>query len=56
MPKLQNNSKQYTITISEELVKKMNWKKGDELFISKGRNEEFLYIEKMNNKKEGTNG
>jgi hypothetical protein len=49
MVKLQNTGKQYYITLSEELVKRMNWKKGEDLFISKGRNEEFLYIEKNRN-------
>ena len=49
MVKLQNNGKQFTITIPEELVKKMKWKKGETLFVSKNHNEEFLYIEKMNN-------
>lgn len=47
MAKLQFNGRQYTITISEELIKRMNWKKGDEIFISKSHNEDFLYIEKQ---------
>lgn len=56
MVKLQNTGKQYYITIPEELVRKMKWKKGKELFISKCHNEEFLYIESMHNKKGVKNG
>ncbi len=47
MAKLQYNGNQYTITIPEDLIRRMGWEKGCELFLSKGRNEEFLYVEKM---------
>lgn len=51
MVKLQHTGKQFQLTVPEELVKRMKWKKGDELFISKNHNEEFLYIERIKAKK-----
>ncbi len=47
MVKLQHTGKQFYVTISEEFIKRMGWKKGETLFVSKGRGEDFLYIEKL---------
>lgn len=47
MVKLQFNKKQYTITVSNDLVKRMGWKAGAELFISKDPNSDMLYIEEI---------
>jgi bifunctional DNA-binding transcriptional regulator/antitoxin component of YhaV-PrlF toxin-antitoxin module len=46
MVKLQHNGRQYTITIPEELVRKLGWKKGDELFVQKEREKKIVYIER----------
>ena len=48
MVKLQFNKKQYTLTISSDLIKRMGWKPGAELFISKDPNSDMLYIEEIN--------
>jgi hypothetical protein len=47
MVKLQFNKKQYTLTLSSDLVKRMGWKQGAELFISKDPNSDMLYIEEI---------
>ena len=47
MVKLQYNKKQYTITLSSDLVKRMAWKPGTELFFSKDPHSEMLYIEEI---------
>ena len=51
MTKLQFNGNQFTITISKELIERVSWKKGANLFVGKGRNEDFLYIEEAGKKK-----
>lgn len=47
MVKLQYTGKQYTLTISEDNIKRMGWKKGDNLYIAKLPDKTMLYIEKM---------
>lgn len=47
MPKIQHTGKQYTITLSEENMKRMGWKKGMEVYIAKDPDREVLYVEKM---------
>jgi len=47
MPKIQNTGKQFTITISEENIKRMGWKKGTEVYIAKDPDRNILYIEEM---------
>lgn len=47
MPKIQHNGKQFTITISEENIKRMRWKKGMEVYIAKDPDRNILYIEQM---------
>ena len=49
MVKLQfiKSNNQYTITISSEHIKRMKWKKGDEIYVTKHPDGEFLYLEKM---------
>ena len=44
MAKIQHNGKQYTITLPEELIKIMKWKKGLEVYIAKDPEKERLYI------------
>jgi hypothetical protein len=59
MPKIQHTGKQYTVTISEENIKRMKWKKGTEVYIAKDSEEDRLYIEEMpkvKNKGGGKNG
>lgn len=46
MVKLQHTGKQYYVTISEEHIKRMGWKKGIELYIAKDPDRNLLYIEK----------
>lgn len=47
MPKIQHTGKQFTITISEENIKRMGWKKGIEVYIAKDPDRNILYIEEM---------
>lgn len=51
MVKLLFTGKQYMITISPDLVKKMGWKRGSELIISKIPEKELLYIEEIKKRK-----
>lgn len=53
MVKLQHNGKQYTITLPEDLITAMNWKKGEQLIVSKNYGEDFLYIAKIGAKERG---
>jgi hypothetical protein len=53
MVKLQFNKKQYTITLSSDLVKRMGWKPGAELFISKDPNSDMLYMEEIKGDAQG---
>lgn len=45
MPIIQYNGRQYTVTISEEHIKRMGWKKGKEVYIAKDPDRNLLYIE-----------
>lgn len=51
MVRIQHTGKQYTITIPEEHIKRLRWKKGDEVYIAKSPEKNLLYIEKMPNKR-----
>jgi hypothetical protein len=54
MVKLQFNKKQYTLTLSSDLVRRMGWKQGAELFISKDPNSDMLYIEEIKSDSKNT--
>jgi len=41
------NGRQYTITISEEHIRRMKWKKGTEVYIAKNPEHDSLYVEEM---------
>lgn len=43
--------KQYQITIPIEHIRRMGWKKGDKLYITKDPEKDYLYIEKMPKRK-----
>ena len=47
MVKLQYNQRQYTITLSADLVKRMGWAQGTELFVSKDPHSNMLYMEEI---------
>ncbi len=47
MVKLLSTGKQYVLTISPDLVKRMGWKKGTEVIISKIPEKDLLYIEEI---------
>ncbi|MBU1005802.1 MAG: hypothetical protein KKC54_08955 [Nanoarchaeota archaeon] len=47
MAKIQHTGRQYIVTISEELIKVMGWKKGTEIYIAKEPDKERLYIVEM---------
>ena len=47
MVKILFTGKQYLITLSKDLVKRMGWKKGTEIIISKIPEKDFLYIEEI---------
>lgn len=47
MTKIQYNGRQYTITISEDNIKRMKWKKGTEIYIAKDPDRNLLYIEEI---------
>lgn len=51
MSKIQHTGKQYTVTIPEEAIKRMKWKKGTEVYIAKDPNRDLLYIEEIQSKK-----
>ncbi|MFA6089098.1 MAG: hypothetical protein WC755_04505 [Candidatus Woesearchaeota archaeon] len=55
MVKLQFNKKQYTITVSSDLVKRMGWSAGAELFVSKDPHSDMLYIEEITSLKSSSN-
>lgn len=52
MVKLQFNKRQYTVTLSSDLVKRMGWKPGEEIFISKDPHSDMLYVEKIDTHRE----
>jgi hypothetical protein len=45
MVKIQHTGKQYYITISEENMNRMGWKKGTDVYIAKDPDRNLLYIE-----------
>jgi len=47
MTKIQNNGKQYTVTISPEHIERMGWKKGTNVYIAKDPDRNILYIEEL---------
>jgi len=47
MTRLLFTGKQFIITISPDLVKRMGWKKGTEVIISKIPEKDLLYIEEI---------
>jgi len=51
MTKIQFNGNQFTITISKEIMEKMGWKKGTDIFVGKDRESDFVYIENLNKKR-----
>lgn len=52
MTKLQHNGRQHTITLPEDSIRRMGWKKGTELYIAKDPDRNLLYIEEMPNGKQ----
>jgi hypothetical protein len=51
MVKILFTGKQYIVTLSPDLVKRMGWKKGTEVIISKVPEKEILYIEEIKKRK-----
>jgi len=51
MVKLLSTGKQFVVTISPDLVKRMGWKKGTEVIISKVLDKDLLYIEEIKKKR-----
>lgn len=51
MVKILFTGKQYMITISPDLVKRMGWKKGTAVIISKIPEKDILYIEEIKERK-----
>ena len=51
MTKILHTGKQFIITISPDLIKRMGWKKGTEVLIGKDHDKDSLYIEEIKNKK-----
>jgi bifunctional DNA-binding transcriptional regulator/antitoxin component of YhaV-PrlF toxin-antitoxin module len=47
MAKIQFNNRQYTVTIPKEIIQRMGWKKGAEVFVGKDYDKNIVYIEKM---------
>ncbi len=47
MVKIQFNGNQYTITIAPEHIRRMGWKKGTEVYVTKDPDRNNLYIEEM---------
>jgi len=41
---LQHNGKQFTITIPEDVIKQMGWKKGTDLYVGKDIGKDVVYI------------
>ena len=52
MARILFNGKQYTLTISPDLIRRMGWKKGTEVIISKELNSDVLYIEEIKDEKD----
>lgn len=51
MVKILFTGKQYMITISPDLIKKLGWKKGTEVIISKVPEKDLLFIEEIKKRK-----
>ncbi|MBI2545589.1 hypothetical protein HYV81_00215 [Candidatus Woesearchaeota archaeon] len=51
MTKLQHTGKQFYLNIPKEHIRKLNWKKGDEIYITKDPIKDVLYFEKMPGRK-----
>jgi len=51
MVKILFTGKQYMITISPDLLKRMGWKKGTAVIISKILEKDILYIEEIKERK-----
>ena len=51
MVKILHTGKQFVITLSPDLIKRMGWKKGTDLLVSKVPDKDLLYIEEMPKKK-----
>jgi len=51
MAKILYNGKQYTLTVSPDLIKRMGWKKGTEVIISKDMHSDMLFIEEIKDEK-----
>lgn len=47
MSKIQHTGKQFIITIPEDAIKRMGWKKGTEVYIAKDPDRKTLYLEEM---------
>ena len=51
MTRLLFTGKQYMITLSPDLVKRMGWEKGTDILISKFPDKDLLYIEQIKEQK-----
>ena len=51
MTRLLFTGKQFMITVSPDLVKRMGWKKGTEVILSKIPEKDLLYIEEIKSRK-----
>ena len=51
MTKILHTGKQYVVTLAPDLIKRMGWKKGTEILISKIPEKDMLYIEEIKKKK-----
>ena len=47
MTKIQFNGRQYTVTISEDNIKRMRWQKGTTVYIAKDPERDMLYVEEI---------
>ena len=47
MTKIQFNVRQYTVTISEDNIKRMRWQKGTTVYIAKDPERDMLYVEEI---------
>lgn len=47
MTKILHTGKQFIVTVSPDLVKRMGWKKGTEVIINKVPEKDLLYIEEI---------
>ena len=47
MARILHTGKQYVITLSPDIIKKLGWKKGTEVIISKVPGKDLVYIEEI---------